>query len=88
MELKHALNLVSPNIVCVSNFSYQTVLSVAENFNFKLINIDEPTSFGIFLDDCEVTNFMEQDIDPDSDVCAILYSSGTTGGFNREKMHN
>lgn len=88
MELEHAFKLVNPNIVCVSNFSYKTVSSVAENFNFKLINIDEPTSFGILLENCEVGQFMEQNIDPDSDVCAILYSSGTTGGFNREKMHN
>lgn len=61
-----------------SNFAAKTVTNVAANFEFEVVYIDNPDSFGKFLVDFD-GDFMEKNVDLESDVCSILYSSGTTG---------
>lgn len=64
-----------------SNFALKTASNVAGNFEFELINIDDSESFGRFLETCDSDDFLEENIDVENDVCAIMYSSGTTGNF-------
>lgn len=78
VELKHAFDLVNPKLVFASNFTEAVAKKVAESFDFALINFDDPSTYSEFLKDSDI-EFMETNIDPEKDVCNILYSSGTTG---------